>query len=163
MDEDVTLNQTTVPYNFQGTMTISNTLTINAGVTIYMADNHSIVGSSALILINGTADRKVRFTRKPGGDPYFWAYISFGAGSIVKHCIFEYGGQTGAGMITILSGTSLTLENVEINNSDTYGAGTGSNNCNWSITHTNVTFSNNKLGNFMNRCPTPDVLLSHFP
>ena len=41
-------------------------ISLNEGVTIYMADNHSIVGSSALILINGTADRKVRFTRKPG-------------------------------------------------------------------------------------------------
>ena len=163
MSENVTINGTTVPYNFLSTITLTNNLTINEGVTIYLGDNHSIVGSSALIMINGTAARKVRLTRMPSSDPHNWAYITFGVGSVVKHCIFEYGGKTGWGIIGIIDGTNLTLENVEINNSDTYGAGTGANNCNWIINHTNVTFSNNKLGNFWNRCPIPDVVMDHFP
>jgi hypothetical protein len=160
--DPVTINQTTVPYYFRTTITLRNNLTINEGVTVYLTEGNSSVGYDALVMINGTAAKKVKFTRVPGGAQYYWAYISFGPGSVVKHCIIEYGGKN-TGMIGIISTTKLTLENVEINNSDTYGASTGANNCGWVINHSNVTFSNNRSGNFWDRCPFPNAIRPNFP
>jgi hypothetical protein len=153
MNENVTLNQTTVPYYPVGSIFyLRHTLTINEGVTIYLQAGGSIIGSGSTgrLMINGTATKKVKITRVPDGGLYFWDGILTGnlPGSVLKHCILEYGGYSGLnGVIGVVSSTNLTLDNVAINNSNTYGARIGNNHCGYTINHTSVTFSGNTGGN----------------
>jgi hypothetical protein len=150
--ENVTINQTTVPYFFRGPLPlIDYTLTFNEGVTVYMDDNGQLGGSQlskGRIMVNGTSSKKVKFTRLPGTSNY-WNYISFEAlsGSVVNYCILEYGGrtQTRDAMIIITKNTNLTLSNVEINNAQNYGVHIL--NCDYNLEHNSVTFSDNKSGN----------------
>jgi hypothetical protein len=171
IDRDVTLNQTTVPYFFShmingGMGQLNNTLTINEGVTICMNSNIPFNSGSRIntgrLMINGTATKKVKFTRLPGSSGY-WACIDFEGlkGSAISHCIFEYGDFDKSHGILMLGGeTSLTLNNVEINNSNGYGVRLYSG---YQLTHSNVTFSNNGSGNVYNGIPNPSVVQSHFP
>jgi len=170
---DITLNQTTVPYYFTdgpGSLSVlHNTMTINAGVTIYVRDgrdfNSGAGVNSGRLVINGTADKKVRFSRLPGSSLY-WNRINFNGlkGSVINHCIFEYGGGgvgVGVGMLYINASTELTLNNVAINNSNSYGVYIRENG--YQLTHNNVTFSNNRLGNVYDTRVNPPVILTHFP
>jgi len=152
---DVTLNQTTVPYHFGGPAQTPSfdkfTLTINEGVTIYISNGTKrFMASSGRLMINGTASKKVKITRLPSETNYFWGSIHFGdlPGSVIKHCIFEYGGSWDVeGMLYMTDKTQVTLENVEINNAKTYGAAFSQFPTNIIINHSNVTFKNNGLGN----------------
>jgi hypothetical protein len=166
---DITLNQTTVPYYFNNRFFIANNLTINEGVTIYIKGGNDLNDASNVnpgrLMINGTASKKVIFTRLPGTSLH-WCRINFHGlkESVINHCIFEYGGGgagVGFGTIYLNSTTELTLNNVAINNSDSYGAIIGQNG--YQLTHSNVTFSNNRLGNVYDARPNPDVVLNHFP
>ena len=151
MSENVTINQTTVPYYFHGYLSLANTLTINEGVTLYMAEGgyNYIYGPTGRLIINGTAAKKVRITRAPGIGEYYWSHIGFDLpGSVIKHCIIEYGGTNSIdGMISINSKANVTFDNVAINNSKTYGIRVPSNPNDYTLNHSNVTFSNNKDGN----------------
>jgi hypothetical protein len=171
--KDVTLNQTTVPYYFSSGIWseiggyLNNVLTINEGVTIYMANDIFFNygdPTDGRLMINGTASKKVKFTRLPGTSGY-WNCIHFNGlkGSVINHCIFEYGGSSSEfGTLFLYSRTELTLNNVEINNSNNYGVYLF-NGPNYKLTHSNVTFSNNRLGNvYMDNWPNSGVL-SHFP
>ena len=164
----VTINETTVPYYIRNTFWISHPLIINEGVTIYLDAGVQGVqkSSSALLTINGTASKKVKFTRLPGSTQY-WGNITFNnrlTGCVINHCIFEYGGATSSAddaIICITSPTELTLNNVEIRNAQDYGAQIKG--CDYVLKHSNVTFSNNRLGNVADRCSTPPVIRDHFP
>jgi len=171
MNEQVTLSQTTVPYYF-GTgsgskdLDLNHNLTINAGVTIYLGDGQSIIAKTGKLIVKGTADKKVKFTRYPVGSDYFWKYINFtngGQGSEIEHCIIEYGGEnvTGSGILTINRNTNLTLKNVEIKGSKTYGVRIL--NCGYILNHSNVTFSDNPSGNVYDECASPSQVRTHFP
>jgi hypothetical protein len=153
--ENVTLNRTTVPYYIGTgggafTINLNHVWTINEGVTIYMGDGTGIRGADGRLMVNGTASQKVRFTRYPHTDPYHWHEIRFGLpGSVIKHCSFEYGGGwTGMpsnGTLRFYYDADLTLENVDVTNSNTHGI------CleHWDskIRHSGVTLSGNKSGN----------------
>jgi hypothetical protein len=164
---DVTINQTTVPYYFNFNMyNLNNILTINEGVTIYMASNRNFVSptgeQTGKLMINGTESKKVKITRLPGTSSYWGQIVFWGLkGSVINHCIFEYGGvpQSFSGILRFSSDTDLTLNNVEINNSETYGVYVS---CNYKLTHNNVTFSNNTLGNVYDTCPFEPVIRDHF-
>ena len=165
LNENVVINQTTVPYYFTSTMyLINNTLTFNEGVTVYMPDNRSFNNGGRThpgrIIVNGTAEKKVKFTRLPSSS-LNWGYINFTGlkESVINHCIFEYGGNSG-GILYLNSSSNLTLNNVAINNSQTYGVCLD---CDYILKHSNVTFSNNAKGNVLNTCPNPDVVHSNFP
>jgi len=57
----------------------------------------------------------------PESGDYFWGAIRFDLpGSVIKHCILEYGGKRSShyGIITIIKTANQTLENVDIKNSD---------------------------------------------
>ena len=159
--ENVTLKQTTVPYYFVTWLELVNsTLTINEGITIYLAEGLYMSGNTGKIIVNGTAAKKVKFTRLPGVGLYFWSNIDELPGSVFNHCIFEYGGSAGVyGVFHLTGSTNLTLNNVEINNSNTYGAVISSP---YNLNHSNVTFSGNRDGNVYDgwHC---SCVLTHFP
>jgi len=174
LGDNVTLNETTVPYYFgtgsgNKSLNLTHILTINAGITIYMGDSQAIEGTAGKLIVKGTAAKKVKFTRYPGDADYYWSYVSFGTGlkgSVIEHCILEYGGRTGTndGIILINQNTDLTLNNVEINNSEHYGVLIG--NCGYILTHSNVTFSGNRDGNVWDKCNgglPGSVVRTHFP
>ena len=161
MPKAAIINQTTVPYYFYQELELSYQLTINEGVTIYM--ERSISGTSGRLIVNGTVDKKVKFTRMPGSSDY-WNYISFYSGlrgSVINNCIIEYGGNSSPtpGNILIADATELTLNNVELNNSLTHGAYIR--HCEYTLNHTNVTFSNNTEGNVWDDCCSQ--VLPEFP
>ena len=167
--KDLIINQTTVPYYFKDGITAgwSNTLTVNEGVTIYMAAGKDFASANLTgrFIVNGTASKKVRITRLPGTSEY-WGFILFNGlkGSVINHCIFEYGDNiANKGIIQIVDATELTLNNVEINNSNGYGVVIGTNNCNYKLNHSNVTFSGNRIGNVWDGCGVPRGVRTHFP
>jgi hypothetical protein len=168
--QDATINQTSVPYYFDGSTDYLNSLlTINEGVTIYMGDGVSLTGNGAIgqgrLMINGTASKKVKFTRLPGTTQY-WNSVFFRGltGSVVNHCIFEYGGKSNDyGIIWIADNADLTLSNVEINNSYNYGVYLGFGGCNYRLQHSNVTFADNYKGNVHNYCNSPNTVDEQLP
>ncbi|MDR3328171.1 MAG: hypothetical protein LBT04_08695 [Prevotellaceae bacterium] len=154
LNEDATLNQTSVPYYIANSIDYMNkTLTINEGVTFYMGNGLGIqceYGEGALI-INGTVAKPVTFTRLPGAT-YYWEEISYRTanGHQIKNCILEYGGAGGAtnhenNILDFWDVANVTLENVVIRNSYAYGIAWTKGNTR--ITHNNVTFENNISGN----------------
>jgi hypothetical protein len=158
LEENVVVNQTTVPYFFNGGYLNlrSFRLTINEGVTIYMSSGQGIESQTGTLIINGTPSKKVKFTRLPDGGSYYWRSIACGLpGSVIKNCIFEYGGQNGTydAIMMIDRNAELTLENVEINNSQNYGVHLRD--CNLRLIHTNVTFSGNGKAAVYDYCPSP--------
>ena len=169
--EDATINRTSVPYYFHSSCELLNALlAINEGVTIYMGDNVGILKWSATgsgrLVINGTPENKVKFTRLPGTTQY-WSTICFKGliGSEIKNCIFEYGGKRdgAAGMIELFDNADLTLTNVEFNNSYNYGVILGTGGCNFRLVHNNVTFADNYLGNVYNKCNDPATVDENLP
>jgi len=153
---DVVVHKTSVPYYVRregGNTAVNSQLTINAGVTFYMAENAGIWTGYGQILINGTADEPVLFTRLPGAS-YYW-HGSNGGGirfyqdvnHIFKYCIFEYGGanEDDGGILDFASGSSATLENVTIRHARTYGIWLDA--ANISVKHKNVKFEDCPSGN----------------
>jgi hypothetical protein len=170
--EDATLNKTTVPYYFfQVNGLINAKLTINAGVTIYMGDgvsfNHWTPASTGRLIINGEAGNEVKFTRLPGTTQH-WQSIYFNGlvESEINHCIFEYGGKDGDdGILYIYENANLTLNNVHISNSDSYGVTIVDWNDEYRLTHSNVTFgvspNQNYKGNV--RMDTSEITQTDLP
>jgi hypothetical protein len=148
MDRDVTIHQTTVPYYFNsGYHTdIDHTLTINEGVTICLNEEGGFGcynDRNGRLMINGTAAKKVTITRLPG-TTYHWGEIDAGflPGSVIKHCIFEYGGlHEMYGVIFVTYETDITLENVEFKNSKHYDAVIQAAHCIYTINHNNIIYS----------------------
>ena len=170
LSQDASISQTSVPYYFtNATGTIDAKLQINEGVIIYMGDGVSLnfdgAPSAGRLIFNGTAEKKIRFTRLPGAA-YYWNHLNFRGltGSVINHCIFEYGGRyDGTGIIEIASNADLTLNNVEINNSYNYGVRivevTPA--ITYHLVHSNVTFANNNTGNVF--VYFSNEVLVHFP
>lgn len=146
--KDVAINQTTVPYYFSYPIpNLGNTLTINEGTTIYLKD-YLIENSSGRLVINGTADKQVKFTRLSGSSEWNSVSKNKHNESVINHCIFEYGGKNSDAMVTIWSTSKLTLNNVDFNNAQGYGIQIKD--CEgYQLTHTNVNFSNNGKGNVL--------------
>jgi hypothetical protein len=168
VSKEMTINQTTVPYYFNSRIGYWDyTLTINEGVTIYFAEHFAASTTyTGKLMVNGTATKKVKFTRLPGTSTH-WGILATEAlqGSELNHCIFEYGGNTGgstSGVIHINGTTrpsNVTLNNVEINNCLNYGVTIGG--CTYTLRHSNVTFSGNTKGNVWDACS--GQVRTHFP
>jgi hypothetical protein len=162
MDGNVTINQTTVPYFFTNIFNISHTLTINEGVTIYMPQYIGFTGDpftdDSRLMINGTAAKKVKITRLPG-DTDNWDGINgqWLPGSVIKHCILEYGGEFDhRGVIFAPNGTDITLDNVEFKNTKTYDGVIPFSN-NYVIRHSNITYSR-PSGNVWDGHRAPNII-----
>jgi hypothetical protein len=151
--KNVTINQTTVPYYFNSEIqNLNYTLTINEGATVYVERTKDLIASSATqnacLVINGTETKKVTITRLPGATDYWnGIYLDKMKGCIINNCIVEYGGKNSGALIYLGSSSAVTLHNVEIRNAEGYGI--KFNNCDYNLTHTNVTFSNNGKGNVL--------------
>jgi len=168
----VTLSQTTVPYYFSSSIEgLEYTLTINDGVTVYVAGNNDFISTghtqNGKLMINGTTAKPVKITRLPSSSNY-WGGISFEGlkGSVLNNCILEYGGNiSGAyhgNMIYITYGSQLTLNNVQLNNAQAYGVYINACAGEYVLTHSNVTFSGNGEGNVDIWCEG-DHLVSDLP
>jgi len=171
--KDAVINQTTVPYYFSWGVygNIQKNLTINAGVTIYMANDADFAGSSSgnpgRLMINGTTDKPVRITRLAGTSQY-WGRIAFNGltGSVINNCIFEYGGYSSDredAMIRLDGYADLTMTNVQINNSHNYGMQIDDYGGAYRLAKTNVTFANNYKGNVWDTRTTPYSVLPTLP
>jgi hypothetical protein len=172
--KDITFNKTTVPYFLSnGFYRIDYTLTINKGVTFYIADEVSFCewGGNGRIIMNGTETEKVKVTRMPGTAQY-WGTIYFSGlkGSIFRHCIFEYGGAGGGvnGAFWFLNTTDISMDNVDINNSYTHGVYISS--CDYRLNQSNVDFLDNYKGDvYVNsnslkpNCNNNPIVLSYIP
>ena len=172
IEKAVTLSQTTVPYYFDGAIwNLAYPLTINEGVTVYVAGGSDFITSTytqdGRLMVNGTTAKPVKFTRLPSSSNY-WGGISFDGlkGSVLNNCILEYGGDiSGAyhgNMIYITYGSQLTLNNVQLNNAQAYGVYINACAGEYALTHSNVTFSNNGDGNVDIWCGG-DHLVSDLP
>jgi hypothetical protein len=149
---DLTINKTSVPYyveDYGGEL--KSKLTINKGVTFYMAESAYLkadygTGEGCLI-INGTEEEPVTFTRLPGSN-YYWQYITFDRSRNHKlnNVICEYGGvNNGRGMLDFGREATVTLKNVTLRNANSYGATLFAVS---TVTHNNSTvFSDCRLGN----------------
>ena len=148
---NTTINKTSVPYyvrDYGGEL--QSKLTINEGVTFYMAESASLAADygegAGQLIINGTAANPVLFTRLPG-TTYYWQYITFQYNSShsIKYCNFEYGGgEEGMGMLDFGRESTVSLQNVNIRNSNNYGVTLFAIS---SVTHNNIVFENCKSGN----------------
>jgi hypothetical protein len=156
---NLTINPTTAPYYFIAGVRVkaSKTLTINAGTTIYIGNDREfqLYDGSHLVVNGGTgAGEKVTFTHLPGSTAYWQGMEFFDShGNILKNCLIEYGGNpNNDANIYAYARSSVSLENVELNNSKMYGFKF----INSSyppdmaqVTAVNVTFSNNAGGNVL--------------
>jgi len=82
-----------------------NRLTISPGVTIKFANNISFsINNNATLIAKGTEILPILFTsERSGPQPGDWGNVVIGKcdGSILEHCIFEYGGNSASwGMVT---------------------------------------------------------------
>ncbi|MDR0874557.1 MAG: right-handed parallel beta-helix repeat-containing protein [Prevotellaceae bacterium] len=155
--QNLTINPTTVPYYFNAyaKVSASNTLIINAGTTMYFhADVSFQVNDGAHIVVNGGTGvgEKVTFSHLPNSTAYWQGFEFFDShGNILKNCLIEYGGNpNNDANIYAYARSSMSLENVELNNSKMYGFKF----INSSyppdmaqVTSVNVTFSGNAGGN----------------
>lgn len=157
-EQNLTINAATVPYYIKANARITRTLTINKGVTFYMNDDRgfNITGGTAekggKIIVNGGAGagEKVIFTRLPNSN-YYWQGIEVfdSKGNIFKNCLIEYGGRANNDAnIYAYYRSQMSLENVQLNNSNQYGFkfnnSTGSDAA--EVSAVNVTFSGNGSG-----------------
>jgi hypothetical protein len=156
-NSDLVINKTTVPYYIgrSGYGQLYSKLTINAGITFYMAEHAVLVADGALyagrLIINGTATESVTFTRLPGTTTH-WNYMSFEANRAheLHNVILEYCGNNSGDQcaMTFQGETTVTLDNVTIRNSLGYGVFVPTGHSKISINHNNSTvFENCPSGN----------------
>jgi hypothetical protein len=151
-NSELTINKTSVPYyveDYGGEL--KSKLTVNAGVAFYMAETAYLAADYATgagrLIINGTTEEPVTFTRLPG-TTYYWRYIKFDKNRSheLKNVILEYGGgQDGVGVLDFGREASVTMQNVILRNSNTYGVTLFAVS---TVAHNHSTvFANCKLGN----------------
>jgi hypothetical protein len=160
-EENLTVNAATIPYYIHFGGYIKKTLTINKGVTFYMGEDRGfdVTGTATedngKIIVNGgtSAGEQVTFTRLPGKN-YYWNGFDFtdSHGNVLKNCLIEYGGSpNNDSNIYAYYRSSMSLENVQLNNSKRYGFrfinSTGSDAA--EVTAIHVTFSGNAGGNVL--------------
>jgi hypothetical protein len=169
--QDATISQLNVPYFIEGSKHIGKKLTINEGVTVCfgsgggMTQGSDWVGGNDVLIVNGTAQKPVTFTRLSGGASYYWSGLSFSGntGCVLNWCTIEYcngNAITLQPQSTYYDDTKITLNNVTIRDNQSYGVYYDSHHYTdpfngaevdlyGTIIHSGVNerFSNNALGN----------------
>ena len=124
-DDDGTWKNLGVPYRTE-TFYIKSAITIEKGTTVMLDDNAYIyVDDDGSIITEGTADEPVVFTSyKSAPSNGDWRYISIedsaSAGNEFNYTHFEYGGDTGYGMLYVEDGASVKFMNCSFAHSDKY-------------------------------------------
>jgi len=101
------------------------TVMFKAGAGMYVGYHSGFSG--AALIANGTAEKPITFTSAATSpSPGDWDYIGFYQGasnlSSMLHCVVEYGGGYSANYGEIyVEGSSVTIENSTLRNSQTYG------------------------------------------
>jgi len=125
-DDDGTWKNLGVPYRTE-TFSIKSAITIEKGTTIMLEENGYIyVEDEGSIKTDGTADEPVTFTSyKSAPSNGDWRYISIedsaSAGNEFNYTRFEYGSDTGYGMVVVEDGASAKFMNCSFAHSDMYG------------------------------------------
>ena len=124
-ENDGTWKNIGVPYR-TNTFTINSSITVGKGTTIMLEDSAYIyVEENGVIKTEGTADEPVTFTSyKSAPSNGDWRYIeiadSASAGNEFNYTTFEYGGDTGYGMVYVDSGANVKFSNCNFAHSDKY-------------------------------------------
>ncbi len=175
ISEDVTFNKQLIPYLFNSELTLDNAImNVNAGVTLlFKANNDFDIEESAYIKAEGTAEEPI-FIGGLDNEAGYWDGIYFNGrntnqgGSFFKYTIISGAGsdEDNATLTLGYEAAKLTLENVTIENSTTYGIKAskikwddiiGNNVRDWSQLEnaTNVTFTNCAKGNIYHSTLNP--------
>ena len=155
LTKNSTIKATTVPYYLTGLNNPTKTLTISEGVTFYMSGGAyfslSHTSLDGVMLVNGTPEKPVIFTRLPGSAAY-WNGIEIFRSSqhVFNNCIIEYAGETrtNANLKVGDNGSAgVTLNNVVLRHSKAYGIVVTDGFT--VVNHNNVTFENNATANVL--------------
>lgn len=151
MNEDFTLNKTTVPYAFENSAYVEKNLSIGKGVQIlFSVDTWMNVINSGRLQVNGTASEPVLFSKlNASASNWEGLYISTDHENSLSNCIIEYAGSNSSFKcnVTVEYNAALSMNNVTLRNSKYYGIGLHDDSI---ITHNNVSFSGNPSGNVYN-------------
>lgn len=151
MTEDFTLNKTTVPYTLEYSFYVEKNLTIGKGVQLlFSADTWMNVVNSGRLQVNGTAAEPVLFSKlSSNASNWEGLYIANDKDNTLNHCIIEYAGSNSSFKCNVVLeySSKLIMNNVTLRNSRYYGIGIHDDSM---ITHSDVSFSGNPLGNVYN-------------
>jgi hypothetical protein len=132
LSKSITIKPTTVPYYFHSWNSIQKTLTINAGVQVYMNTNAylDISGTEGYLKILGTAGNRVTFNPVPTSTAAkgAWGHIEINTNNAneIRYTDFIKGGKdSDYGAIRVGNGT-LSITNSKITDSKGYGIATNS-------------------------------------
>ncbi len=114
---------------WSGIINVTETITVNAGITLTIAPSSSIEFSSGTsLVVNGTLNAqgdsdssRILFTSASAATPGSWNYVQVNSGnSIFKYCTFEYG-TYGLYLLNASSGSPVDIENCIFQNNSNYG------------------------------------------
>lgn len=161
LEEDLTLTKDGSPYTIIGDLLISSTatLTIEPGVELLVDSNKLIAIQGGKLIAQGTSDEPIlftrssmnrwsgiRFTQESGAILNGTTYVS---GSILRHCIIEYAGQTQTSTVPSLdiqtSSTYPFLDGVEVRFGASHGIQFSSCTGSTNLYMRNVTSNSNTL------------------
>ncbi|MEM6346604.1 MAG: hypothetical protein AAF927_22135 [Bacteroidota bacterium] len=141
-----------LPYRLDGSLSIIDEVTVEAGTSIFMASGAKIRINGGSLNCVGTESEKIRFLAD-NWTSGSWGYISFissnSSNNRFEHCVISDGGgnMTYQGMITLIQNARCQIGNSEISGSAGYGVQNQSNRSTL-VDDGNNTFSENALGNF---------------
>ncbi|MBK7650366.1 MAG: right-handed parallel beta-helix repeat-containing protein [Flammeovirgaceae bacterium] len=142
-----------LPYHFYSSAELRTTVTFEAGVTcLFDAAKRLWVTGDGAIIANGTSTNRIKFSGLTS-TAGFWFGIEMASPStsnLINQAEISYGGSNAGRGANIYMpgaspGTSLTVTNCTIKDSQTYGILTAAGTAN--LTQNSNTFSNNASGN----------------
>lgn len=124
ISSSTTLTAAQSPYTITSTLTVTSgaTLTIEPGVTLRANGNVEVALSNGSLDAQGTAAAPILFTSSAAAPAEgAWRGIRFGSanplGSVLRHAVIEFAGQSNAPGIAADGAAALTLDHVTVRNS----------------------------------------------
>ncbi|MFK7922153.1 MAG: hypothetical protein AB8H47_09360 [Bacteroidia bacterium] len=154
LNEPTTWRKSPIPYYLDGSLSIIDDVTVEAGTSIFMASGSNIKVNSGSLNCVGTENEKIRFL-SDNWTSGSWGYISFIASNTTnnrfEHCVISDGGSSGTykGLVTLIDNSYCRIGNSEISGSAGYGVQNQGDRSDY-IDDGGNTFSDNALGNVGN-------------
>ncbi|MEL7531162.1 MAG: hypothetical protein AAFN10_07650, partial [Bacteroidota bacterium] len=151
LNEPTTWKKSPIPYLLDGSLSIIDDVTVEAGTSIFMGSGSNIKVNGGSLNCVGTETEKIRFL-SDNWTSGSWGYISFigsnTSNNRFEHCVISDGGSSSTykGMITLIQRSTCRIGNSEISGSAGYGVQTQSDRSDL-IDDGNNSFSDNALGN----------------